>query len=103
MSYNGWENYETWAVALWIKNDQGSYTWSREMAADCLANVDRSDTVFTPEQNARGDLAERLKEWHEEMMPDLGASLWADLLGAAFGSVDWYEIAENYLSEMEEE
>ena len=25
ISYNGWENYETWNVALWINNDQGIY------------------------------------------------------------------------------
>jgi len=25
MSYNGWQNYETWNVALWVQNDEGLY------------------------------------------------------------------------------
>jgi hypothetical protein len=30
ISYNGWENYETWNVALWINNDEGLYNIARE-------------------------------------------------------------------------
>jgi hypothetical protein len=30
ISYNGWENYETWNVALWINNTQNLYNLAME-------------------------------------------------------------------------
>jgi hypothetical protein len=30
ISYNGWENYETWNVALWINNEEGLYNLAQE-------------------------------------------------------------------------
>jgi hypothetical protein len=87
-SYNGWTNYETWNVALWIDNEQGSYDEARDMARRA-----RSES----------ELADKLKGWVEDMTPDLGASMFADLLGAALSSVDWYEIAEHYYEEAHED
>jgi predicted Zn-ribbon and HTH transcriptional regulator len=54
-------------------------------------------------REAPGILADRLKEWAEDSRPDLGATVWDDLLGSALDDVDWQEIAENWLSELEEE
>ncbi len=39
-TYNGWTNYETWNVALWINNDEGLYHLARE-CGDYETLVDR--------------------------------------------------------------
>jgi hypothetical protein len=93
--YNGWKNYETWAVALWIDNDQGSYTTSRAIVSEAKAGAIFADTPTFAVANA-------LEAWIKDDAPDLEASLWSDLLGAALSEVSWYEIAENYLSELDE-
>jgi len=31
--YNGWANYETWNVALWIDNDQGLHEIAQELGS----------------------------------------------------------------------
>lgn len=100
--YNGWKNYETWCMALWIDNDQGSYEESRDLARTALQeHEDRTGYGAT----AEGSLAHALKEWQDELRPEEitgTASVWTDLLTSAFQSIDWYEIAANYLEEVTE-
>ena len=31
---NGWKNYETWNVALWLQNDYGLYSLTKEWIQD---------------------------------------------------------------------
>ena len=40
-TYNGWTNYETWNVALWIGGDQGLYNFAKEFASydDFVVNI----------------------------------------------------------------
>jgi len=104
--YNGWKNYETWNVALWIDNDQGSYSQRCEMAQECWEESEYNNAYKgeSREDAAKRLLAERLKDWIDGMNPIASeASLFTDLLGAALGEVDWYEIAGNFLEDVEKE
>ena len=104
--YNGWPNYETWAVKLWIDNDQGNQEYWIEQAQRARREAPKEDLVLcgvtTAEKAARGNLGRQLKDELEEEAPDLGASMYADLLGAALGSVDWWRIAEALLEDLDE-
>jgi len=90
--YNGWDNYETWLVKLWIDNDQGSQEYWQERAEELHKNSE------TP----AADLADELKTSHEDGLPEL-EGVFSDLLNAALGSVNWYEIAENMLSDVSDD
>jgi hypothetical protein len=44
-TYNGWSNYETWNVALWIGNDEGLYNVAKE-AGDYEAFAEFMSDLF---------------------------------------------------------
>jgi hypothetical protein len=90
--YNGWSNYPTWAVNLWLSNDEGLYNETQEKAQFAANQADPSN-----------GLASSLRYWVEnELAPDLGATFAADLLGYALGEVNWHEIADVWLEELDE-
>ena len=97
--YNGWSNYETWAAALWMDNEEGAQAYWREQAEECMQDAidaDESDIRAA----ATSALEDRIKAEHEDAMPEL-QGVYADLLGAALGAIDYREIARNLLSAIE--
>ena len=87
-TYNGWTNYETWAVKLWMDNDEGEYREYQRLAR-------RAGSIY--------ELMTTIKDAHEEAAPDLGGSVFGDLLSAAMSEVNWYEIAESLYNDARED
>jgi|SRR5579859_4299671 len=99
--YNGWSNYPTWAVNLWLSNDEGLYNATRELVSDVAEHY--AGPYFERKDVPRHEIADALKTWvRDELAPDLGATFAADLLGYALDGVDWYEIAEAWLEDVAE-
>lgn len=101
MSYNGYKNYETWNVCLWIDNDQGLQEYWGEIAQEVYDDAEAT-SYGTKKEMAISDLAKRMKDDFQEQMPELDG-MWADLLGAALSEVDWHEVAETRLEDVEED
>ncbi len=101
-NYNGWTNYETWLVALWMDNERGTYVdrcdaiediWEHQTDPD-HSPTDRSDA-------ARLLLADWLKDYVERMVPDGLPGFIGDLVNSALSECDYDEIADSWLSETE--
>ena len=100
--YNGWKNYETWVVKLWIDNDgyAGGYETMVELAEEVARKHadDRSEAVRALAKHIEDAIDADLDHSDDKA---LTSGLWADLIGRSLKAVDWEEIAENYLEEFE--
>lgn len=107
--YNGWTNYETWCVSLWIDNEEPSYRRWREAAQECYDEARDTPSAnarltgrepFTHEERATLALERLLKSEFEEAAPVLDG-FWADMLNAAMSEVNWHEIAEHMIENVD--
>lgn len=70
--YNGWKNYETWNVALWIGNDEGLYSMAKsskdyDSFVELLREMEITETPDKVAWNDSGLDVERLNEMMEEL------------------------------------
>ena len=105
-TYNGWSNYETWAVSLWLDNERTSYDYWREQAEQHRQKAPTChqvlDGIWTAAEATKFNLADQLNEV-EDGVPLSEASMYTDLLNASLAEVNWHEIAEHLLADTVEQ
>jgi hypothetical protein len=105
-TYNGWVNYPTWNINLWLGNDEGLYERAQQLTRAAIA--DYTETVYAGEDDDEGsevldrdgavqELAEQLEAFCGEQSPESGFV--ADIYGWAVRQVDWREIAEHHVDD----
>ena len=105
--YNGWTNRETWATALHINNDQGLYERVQEMTK----NTAEEFKGEPDEQDGTNSLGEAIENLIEEILDteeifSASPEQRRELINmskdiGSFYRVNWREIAESFLSEIE--
>ena len=97
-TYNGWTNYETWAVGMWLDGNysgEGTYRSTIEIVENAAWEGGMN--------HQRSHVADALKSWVRGENETEDASLAADLLGAAFDTVNWYELADAWIENVNEQ
>lgn len=100
--YNGWSNYGTWAVNLWLTNDEGDYLLIMDEVKRIKENPEyieitpKEKILRTPEAR----LSDFLENGIEENNP-LGsdANLYSDILRNALAHINYSEIAKHFIEE----
>ncbi len=86
--YEGWSNYPTWCVNLWLSNNEPLYRAVLEKIEEVKSSED-------PE----AVLADWIKDMVENGNPLTRANLYSDLMTWAIGMADYYEIAKALLED----
>lgn len=101
LKYNGWSNYSTWVVNLWLNNEEGSYFYLVESAKNIKENpqyfkVGDKKYLRDP-QVVLGDLIKKMIDESNPLIQD--ASLFHDVITHALAFVNYQEIAKGFLEE----
>lgn len=90
--YNGWTNWETWIINLWMDNDQELYDQYGSIAHAEASKNERSATYR---------LSKALQEQFDEWIPEIKGP-YKDLLDGAIREINWHEIARHMLDQWKE-
>jgi hypothetical protein len=99
--YNGWTNWETWNMALWLGEDD-----DESVRTQAFAEVeDFTDEGVVNAHEAISSMAEWLRAYCEEVylghldQDDLRGPVADAIHSSYWPKVQWYEIAQHYIEE----
>ena len=76
--YNGWSNYETWCMYMWMSSEKNGI---QELASKI------GDPFL---------VSQALKEGMEDAVPSM-TGVWRDLLQHSVSQINWMELAKAFL------
>lgn len=104
--YNGWKNYPTWNVKLWLENSPETQAFVIRLYKNAQKSVIptlEEKEYFSRQEWTRFEFRDALEnalytQAHQELSE---ASMFTDLLRWSLGEVDWNQISKAYQEEFE--
>jgi hypothetical protein len=90
--YNGYTNYETWNLSLWLDNNREWYRAVNDKALNLVNDVLTKDEAIYNLKNFIIDLVQ-----NDE--PKIEPSFFSDVLNASIREVNFWEISQNLIYE----
>lgn len=109
--YNGWTNWETWAVGMYLDGNytgEGTYRDVLEVVGEAIHDYadEYEGNIEDCERECRWRVAETLREYVErDLLGDDGDAvqgLTLDFITSALGATDWHELAAHKVAEVSE-
>lgn len=95
MKFNGYTNYATWNIMLWIGNDYDMTIHWEEKADDALDALDEKTNIQVAVWNLADELQDELTD---EALDALESGWMYDILSNAMYEVNWEEIAKHLMT-----
>ena len=92
--YNGWFNYETWLCNLWM--DEDTCYWSEQAEIVKIQHRENEQAITLADM-----IKTQIEEGADAVTGESG--LYGDMLEAALGEINYYEIAESLLENVVDE
>jgi hypothetical protein len=89
--HNGWTNFETWMIQLWIMNDESVSGWYEEVTQELISSGLRDSRLVL-------QLADIIEEDHRNRRFS-ESSVFADMILYSLGRVNWCEVSEIFVNE----
>ncbi len=100
-TYSGWTSRETWALNLWLSNEEGTYRETLDRVRDARDNHDGTFTGRHAGETIES-MVDELLDPEEELMIPANIIMWLKDIGSLY-RVNYDEIGEAWLADVNEQ
>jgi hypothetical protein len=100
MTYNGWENYPTWATYTWLSSDYYVVTLINDQVSEIVKDLTVNycpDELSGLQEDLIYELSKCLPDFIDELFPGPSTGLQSDILEWGKSQINWRSLSEAFV------